>query len=97
MSACAVSSVKQGISATRRMESCRLVSDGYNHLGCAMVAEIAGTKVPSCARRSVNAEVFGGGLSVDEISVVFGIEDSLVDVFSRKGDDRIMVVPEADS
>ncbi len=41
-------------------------------------------------------EVFDGGLSIDEVSVVLGIEDSPLDVFSRKGDNRIVAVPEAD-
>ena len=44
----------------------------------------------------MNVEVLDPGLSVDEVSVVLWIEDSLVDVFSRKGDDRIVAVPEAD-
>ena len=41
-------------------------------------------------------EVLDAGLSVDEVSVVLGIEDSLVDVFSLRGDDRIVAGPEAD-
>ena len=44
----------------------------------------------------MNLEVLDGGLSVNEVSVVLGIEDSLVDVLTRKGDDRIKAVPEAD-
>ncbi len=45
---------------------------------------------------SVNVEVLDGHLSIDEVSVVLGIEDSLVDVLSREGDDGIVAVPETD-
>ncbi len=41
-------------------------------------------------------EVLDAGLSVDQVSVVLWIEDSPVDVFSCKGDDRIVAFPEAD-
>ncbi len=44
----------------------------------------------------MNVEVLDAGLSVDQVSVVLWIEDCLVDVFSRKGDDRFVAVPEAD-
>jgi len=49
-----------------------------------------------CAGGFVHLEVLDGGLSVDEVSVVLGIEDSLVNVLTRKSDDRIKAVPEAD-
>jgi hypothetical protein len=44
----------------------------------------------------VNVKVSDRGLSVNEIPVVFEVEDGLINVFSRKGDDRLLVVPEAD-
>ena len=37
-----------------------------------------------------------GDLALDEVSVVFGIEDCLVDVFSCEGNNRVEAVPEAD-
>lgn len=45
---------------------------------------------------SVNGEVLDGGFSVDEVSVVFGIEDGLVNVFSPERFDRLAIIPEAD-
>ncbi len=45
----------------------------------------------------MHLEVFDGCLSFDEEGVVFGVEDGLVDVLTGKGDDRLVVVPEADS
>ena len=44
----------------------------------------------------MNLEVFDGCLPVDEEDIVLGVEDSLVDVLTGEGHDRVMVVPEAD-
>ncbi len=41
----------------------------------------------------VNVEVFDGCFSVDKERVVFRVEDSVVDVFAGKGNDRIVIVP----
>ena len=45
---------------------------------------------------SADGEVLDRGLSVDEVPVIFGIEHGQVDVISSEGDDRLMVIPEAD-
>lgn len=52
--------------------------------------------MPLCTRRSVDREVLDAGFSVNEVSVVLGIEHRLFDVISRKGDYRVATVPEAD-
>jgi len=44
----------------------------------------------------VDLEVFGHGLSIDEVSVIFGVEDRLVYVVSRKADDLNATFPETD-
>ena len=52
--------------------------------------------MPLCAVWRVNLEVFDGCLPVDEEDIVLGVEDSLVDVLTGEGHDRVMVVSEAD-
>ena len=52
--------------------------------------------VPLGAGESVDGEVLDRGLPIDEICVVLGIEDGLIDVFTGKRNDRIAAVPETD-
>lgn len=52
--------------------------------------------MPLCVVWRVNLEVFDGCVPVDEEDIVLGVEDSLVDVLTGEGHDRVMVVPEAD-
>ena len=44
----------------------------------------------------MDLEVFDRGLSIDEESVIFGVEDRLVYVVSRKADDLSTTLPETD-
>lgn len=52
--------------------------------------------VPICTRGSVNGEMLDGGLSVNEKSLILGIEDGPIDVVPSERSDRLTSIPEAD-